>query len=196
MTQSLLIRRLFSYFNRFFMVPMFRLGLGPYIGNPFSGYVMVLKTIGRKTGKVRYAPVNYTIQNGSIYCLSGFGQVSHWYRNLRAQPQVEIILPGGTIIGEVEEVTDAEESLRAMRQILRSAGFAGFFEGFNPFTVSDEVLRAKLGGLPVIRIRPTGVGSGPSDGGGWLWLLGLGLTVVALLRWGRQRPAAHECRDS
>lgn len=187
MSHSLLLRRIFSYLNRFFMVPMFRLGLGPFLGSPFSGYIMVLKTIGKKTGKVRYAPVNYAILNGHVYCLAGFGHVAHWYRNLRAQPHVEVIMPGGTIMGVAEEVTDPDEAMRATLRMLRSAGFAGFFAGFNPLTASDEVVREKLAGLPVIRIRPTGVGSGPSDGGGWLWILVWGL-FIAVISWrGRGR---------
>ena len=40
-------QRLFRVLNRFFMVPMFRLGLGPFMGNPLSGYIMVIRTVGR-----------------------------------------------------------------------------------------------------------------------------------------------------
>lgn len=43
-----LMRRIFWFLNKFFMVPMFRLGFGPFFGNPLSGYIMVLKAIGRK----------------------------------------------------------------------------------------------------------------------------------------------------
>ena len=45
------MRRFFRFLNKFFMVPMFRLGFGPFFGNPLSGYIMVLKIVGRKTGK-------------------------------------------------------------------------------------------------------------------------------------------------
>ncbi len=49
---SNLCHRSFSLFNKLFMVPMFRLGFGPFVGNGISGYIAVLKTVGRKTGKV------------------------------------------------------------------------------------------------------------------------------------------------
>ena len=49
------MRSVFRVLNKFFMVPMFRLGFGPFFGNPFSGFIMVMKTIGRKTGKMRYS---------------------------------------------------------------------------------------------------------------------------------------------
>jgi hypothetical protein len=61
------VRRFWKIVNRLLIVPMFRLGLGPLFGNPISGYVIVLRTIGRKTGRVRYTPVTYCIANGSVY---------------------------------------------------------------------------------------------------------------------------------
>jgi hypothetical protein len=64
------MRRFFWFLNKYFMVPMFRLGFGPFFGNPITGYIMVLKVIGRKTGKLRYAPVNYAIMDGTSTCAS------------------------------------------------------------------------------------------------------------------------------
>ncbi|NOY98390.1 MAG: nitroreductase family deazaflavin-dependent oxidoreductase [Chloroflexi bacterium] len=164
------LRRFFRLLNKYFMVPVFRLGLGPFMGNPFSGYIMVLKTTGRKTGRERYAPVNYAILDGKIYCLSGFGKNAHWYRNLSAHPQIETILPAATLSGTAATVTDADEWLRAARRILKNSGFAGFLSGYNAFTVSDEELRARGDEMIVVRITPNGVRSGAADPGGWLWL--------------------------
>jgi deazaflavin-dependent oxidoreductase (nitroreductase family) len=176
------LRRIFWYFNRFFMVPMFRLGLGSFVGNPVSGYIMVIKTTGRKTGKVRYVPLNYAIINGSVYCLAGYGRLAHWYRNLSAQPRVEVILPGNTISGIAEDVTDGDERLIAIRQILINGGIPGLLLGVNPRSVSDEVLLQKAEGLPVIRIRPSGIANGPADAGGWLWIVVCVLSLVWLFR--------------
>jgi len=52
---------------------------------PLTGYIMVLKTTGRKTGRQRFTPVNYAILDGKVFCLAGFGKLAHWYRNLPAQ---------------------------------------------------------------------------------------------------------------
>jgi deazaflavin-dependent oxidoreductase (nitroreductase family) len=164
------MRRIFWFLNKFFMVPMMRLGFGPLFGNPFTGYIMVLKAIGRKTGKTRFAPVNYAIHRGNVYCISGGRESSDWYRNVRANPEIEVILPGGPIFGLIEEVTSLEERRVLIRQILKNAGFAGFFEGYNPFTISDEDLMQKSADLPLLRIKPTGIGSGASDAGGWAWV--------------------------
>jgi hypothetical protein len=112
--------------------------------------------------------------------MAGFGRLSDWYRNLQVTKEVETILPGGAIYGRVETVEDSEERKLILRMILKNAGFAGFFEGFNPFTVTDDELLAKTAGLPLLRIQPIGVGNGPSDPGGWMrvWT---GLSVLALV---------------
>jgi deazaflavin-dependent oxidoreductase (nitroreductase family) len=175
------MRRFFHVLNKFFMVPMFRLGLGAFFGNPLSGYVMVLKVTGRKSGRLRYTPVNYAIHNGRVYCVSGFRKVSDWYANLRAHPALEVILPGGAIAGTASEVNDPALRLAVIRKVLQNAGFAGFFEGYNPFRISDDELTKRTADMPLICIQPTGLGSGASDPGGWAWVWTLVGTVLLVL---------------
>ena len=178
------MRRFFRFLNKYFMVPMFRLGFGPFFGNPFSGYIMVLKVVGRKTGKLRYAPVNYAILDGKFYCISGYRQGSDWYRNLRAHPTIEAILPGGAIAGIATEITDPAIRLIAIRKVLQNTGFAGLFEGYNPFRISDEELFRKTADMPLVCIQPTGLGSGASDPGGWAWVwTPVSLIILAVLIW-------------
>jgi deazaflavin-dependent oxidoreductase (nitroreductase family) len=174
------LQRILKFVNRFFMVPLFRLGLGPFVGNPITGYIMLLKTIGRISGKERYAPVNYAILDGNIYCMAGFGKDTHWYRNLQSQPNIEIIIPSGPLAGVAEDATNSEEYLRILRQLLKNSGIAGFFAGFNPYAISDTELREKTTEFPLVRIRPTGIGSGAGDAGGWLWVLSLTVSMVVL----------------
>jgi deazaflavin-dependent oxidoreductase (nitroreductase family) len=174
------LRRLFWIINKLFMVPMFRVGLGPLVGNPLTGYIMVLKTIGRRSGKLRYTPVNYGIREGNVFCISGFGRSSDWYRNIQANPHIELLMPGGALAGIVEEVADRQERLSALRQILRNAGFAGLFYGAHPSRIPDEVLERRSAGTRIMRIRLVGLGSGPSDAGGWVWAGMLLLTIVLL----------------
>lgn len=164
------MRKIFKFLNRFFMVPLFRLGFGGLMTNPFSGYIMVMKMIGRKTQKVRYTPVNYAICRGSVWCISGGRKTSDWYKNLIAFPEIEVILPGGAIYGRVSEETDADTRRIVIRQILKNAGFAGYFEGYNPRKISDEELVNKTADLPLMKITPMGIGSGASDPMGWAWL--------------------------
>ncbi len=176
-----LMRRIFWFLNKFFMVPMFRLGLGPFFGNPLTGYIMVMRVIGRRTGKVRLTPVNYAIYKGKVYCISGGRKTSDWYKNLLANPEVELILPGGCLYARVEEVAALDDRCLIVRRILQNAGFAGFFEGYNPWRISDEDLMQKSSDLPLMRFHPLGPGSGPSDAGGWAWVWTFLLTVFLIV---------------
>ena len=178
-----IIRRIFWFLNKFFMVPLFRLGLGPLFCNPLSGYIMVLKPIGRKSGKTYFTPVNYAIHNGNIYCISGGRRTSDWFRNLLANPEIEIILPGGAVYTRSEEVSDPNERRIVARKVLINAGFAGFFEGYNPRTISDEVLQEKISALPVLRFRPLGLGNGASDPAGWAWVWAVLITIAIIWGW-------------
>ncbi len=172
------LRRIFWFINRFFMVPMYRLGLGFIVCNPLSGYIMVIKHTGRKSGRLYYTPTNYAIFDGWVYCISGFGRKADWYLNLQAHPHGEIILPGGAILGRAEEVDDPDEALKACKQIFKNAGFAGFLEGFNPWSAPDEKFLKTLQRAPVIKFQPIGVANGPADQGGWHWVT---LIIVILL---------------
>lgn len=176
------LRYIFWFLNKFFMVPIFRLGIGTFFGNPIWGYMMVLKTTGRKSGKTRYSPVNYAIQNGHVYCMAGWGHIADWYRNLLVVPNIELILPGRALVGLAEEVTNSAERITALRKVLKAGGFAGFMLGVNPYTASDEKLAEKTEGIPLIRIKPYGIGSGASDPGGWLWIPVVILMILSLLK--------------
>lgn len=176
------LRVAFKYANRFFMVPLFRLGLGRFIVSPFSGYILVLKTTGRKSGEARYAPLNYAVIEGDVFLLSGFGGGAHWLANLRADASVELLMPGGAVAGRAEEVTDPELAVKAMLRVVRNSGFALVFEGLNPLTTTDDRLIRQVGGRPVVRVRISGIAPGPHDPGGWGWIPSV-LGQVLALRW-------------
>ncbi len=171
------LRRIFRLLNRFFMVPAFRLGLGVLMGTPFSGYILVMKMKGWKSAKTRYVPVNYAIKNGNIYCLSGFGKQAHWYRNLMAGPDIELLLPGRNITAHVEDETERPDALDILRQVLKNSGFASFMAGINPFRISDEKLAEFAAEYRLLSLRPTGVLPSMADPGGKLWLLWIVLLI-------------------
>ena len=175
------LRKVFWFINRFFMVPAFRMGLGPLICNPVSGYIMVIRNIGRKSGKEYHTPTNYAIRDGYIYCMAGFGRKSDWYLNLAAHPHAELILPGRAVSCQMEEVKDPTEALEMCKQIFKNAGFAGFMEGYNPRQAPDEKFVQTLKRAPILRFRPTGIASGPTDAGGWHWVVLLLILIVLLI---------------
>ena len=179
-----LMRKAFRVMNRYFMVPAFRLGLGSILGSPYGGYIMVIKTLGHKSGKRRFTPVNYAVANGCVYCCAGFGGASHWVKNMLAHPQVELLLPGRAAACQAEFVEDEHEKRSVLRRILINSGFAAFaFGGINPFRVSDEKLDALTREYLVLRFRPTGFGAGAADPGGWLWLWPAAALIYLLWLW-------------
>ncbi|MEW5830483.1 MAG: nitroreductase family deazaflavin-dependent oxidoreductase [Chloroflexota bacterium] len=133
------LRRSFKVLNKF-MVFMFRIGLGWMINfwPAVVGRIMVIRHVGRKSGRALYVPVNYAVVDGEIYCMSGFGE-SHWYRNLVAHPEVELWLPRGRKEAIAEDVSDSPERAKIIRALVIASGFAaGAFGGINARKDSDE----------------------------------------------------------
>ncbi len=165
----------FLFFNRYYTVPAIKLGLAPLHANPVTGPFMLLRTRGRTSGRLREAPLGYVILDGCVYCCAGFGPRTQWYRNIRVDPRVEVVLPTAAIAGLAEEVTDPDELDRAWRALVRAMGLLGRSLVADVRTASSEELRSRTANLPLVRIRPTGIAAGPSDPGGWMWAT---ITVV------------------
>jgi deazaflavin-dependent oxidoreductase (nitroreductase family) len=175
------------------MLLLWRLGLGGWINSwpSVGGRIMVLTTIGRKSGRARRTPLNYAIVDGAIYCLAGFGGISDWYSNLLADPEVEVWLPHGWWLGVAEEVTDDAVRLPLLRQVLIGSGIVAPLVGVNPHTLSDDALAAATVPYRLIRIHCTEARTGP-DGPGdlaWVWPLS---TIAALLLLARR--SRRQCR--
>jgi deazaflavin-dependent oxidoreductase (nitroreductase family) len=173
----------FRWLNRY-MLLHWRLGLGPYANRrALSGQIMVLVHVGRKTGRIRRTPVNYVILDGDVYCTAGFGAVADWYRNLLANPQVEVWLPHGWWAGLAEDVSDSPERLALLRQVLIASGFAARAAGLDPMRMSDEALDAASRSYRLVRIRRTQALTGPGGPGdlAWVWPVATALLLGLLL---------------
>lgn len=168
------LRQGFKYFNRF-MLLLWRLGLGRWINAwpEVGGRIVVITHTGRKTGMRRRTPVNYTMANGDIYCTAGFGGISDWYRNIVADPQVEVWLPDGWWAGIADEVLDDQVRLPLLRQVLIDSGFAARAAGLDPMAMSNSELEAATSNYRLIRIRRTVARTGRGGPGdlAWVWPL-------------------------
>jgi deazaflavin-dependent oxidoreductase (nitroreductase family) len=168
------LRRGFKYFNRF-MLLMWRLGLGRWINAwpAVGGRIMVVTHTGRKTGRRRRTPLNYAEANGDIYCTAGFGGNSDWYRNILADPLVEVWLPEGWWAGLAEEVLDDQVKLPLLRQVLIDSGFAARAAGLDPMAMSNAELEAATAKYRLIRIRRAAARTGRGGPGdlAWVWPL-------------------------
>jgi len=183
----------FNGVNKYVSVPALKAGLGRYISNPFTGYLMILRTRGRMSGEMRDAPLGYTIVGEHVYCIAGFGRRTHWLQNLLADPRVEVILPGRSFSGLAEEVTDEEERRRVLAPLMRSMGaIAGMVGMGNPWRDPPEEIARKCEGMPLVRVKATGIAAGPDDPGGWFWVVPIAIGGWWLLRRlrGRSRRSA------
>lgn len=185
-------RSIFKLFNRF-MLLLWRLGLGPWLSYwpSVTGRFMVLVHKGRKTGTRRLTPVNYAIVNGDVYCIAGFGSISHWYKNIAANSAVEVWLPEGWWAGEAEDATHITDFLPVMRQVLAASGVVALLVGINPHYLSNAELAVKVATYRLVRIRRTAPRTGNEGPGDLVWVWPL--TLLGLLGWClRQRCASRD----
>jgi len=174
------LAQMFKYLN-IFMVLMWRLGMGRLLNiwPKHAGQIMVIGHTGRLSGLKRYTPVNYTIIDDFIYCTAAMGSQSHWYKNIMHIPQVELWLPDGRWQGEVEDATDEDIRLPALRQVLIASGFAAkLFEGIDPHTMSEQALDELTEDYRLIRIRRTHPCVGPGGPGELAWVWGIVLYLL------------------
>lgn len=177
------LRRFFRWLNRF-MIFMWRLGLGIWLNDArTSGQIMVITHIGRKSGLRRQTPVNYAIVDGELYCTSGFGRLADWYRNVRVQPKVEVWLPHGRWIGEVEDITSSPDYIYLMRQVLIGSGFAALLAGLNPRAMSDQEMITATRGYRLLHIRRTVAATGPGGPGDLAWVWPITTAFLLFLLW-------------
>lgn len=182
------IHDVFTTGNKYVIVPALKMGLGRYASNPFTGYLMILRTRGHKSGEMRDAPLGYTIVGEYVYCVAGFGRQTHWVQNVRADPNVEVILPSRSFSGLAEEVTDEAERGRVLPPLLRSMGaIAGMMGMGNPWRDAPEAIAARCEGMPLVRVRATGIAAGPEDPGGRYWVMPLAASALVTLWWLRGR---------
>jgi deazaflavin-dependent oxidoreductase (nitroreductase family) len=166
--------RSFKQLNRL-MVALFRLGLGGWVNGwpSVGGRILVLVHVGRKTGIRRRTPLNYATVDGEVYCTAGFGSSSDWYRNILANPEVEIWLPDGWWAGSATDISSSDTRIDLLRKVLVASGFAAWLAGIRPKTDSDQKLALLTEEYRLLRIRRshalTGRG-GPGDLA-WVWPL-------------------------
>jgi deazaflavin-dependent oxidoreductase (nitroreductase family) len=183
------LQRGFLVVNRWVAGPMLRSPFGRFAGNPFNGYLLILRTRGRRTGLTREAPLGYVLLDGFVYCVAGYGVATPWYRNLLDSPTVEVVLPGRTIQGIAGPVADDAEWLRAYRALITSFGLVGRLVDGDPHRVDDATLLATHRSLPVVRIRaleppgPIVGGTWDPGGRGWLAVWAVTLELIAGSVW-------------
>jgi len=86
---------------------LYRSGFGWILGNRF----LLLRHVGRKTGKIRYAVleiIQSAPDQGTYFIVSGFGTRSDWYQNIIQQSSVEIQVGGKLFKAEAQQLSPVE----------------------------------------------------------------------------------------
>jgi deazaflavin-dependent oxidoreductase (nitroreductase family) len=180
------LRTAFRILNEFMLI-LWRLGLAKY-GNPtrYGGAIMVIKHVGRKTGRIRYTPVNYHETDRYVYCTAGFGRKTHWYRNILAHPTIELWLPDSRWEGVAEDISDAQDRAALLRRVLLASGFAGPLFGVDPRRMDDNEIDALFDTYRLVRIQKVSPMTGPGGPGDlvWVWPVLVSILVLVLARRG------------
>ncbi len=82
------------------MAANYRRGFGP------RGAVLLLTTIGRRSGKPYVTPLQYEEVDGEYYIASARGKEADWFKNVTAHPQVHFQVRDQEFDALAEPVTD------------------------------------------------------------------------------------------
>jgi deazaflavin-dependent oxidoreductase (nitroreductase family) len=82
------------------MAANYRRGIGP------TRIVLLLTTIGRKSGLPRVTPLQFEEVDGVYYVASARGQDADWFKNVRANPDVRVRVREREFDATAEPITD------------------------------------------------------------------------------------------
>jgi deazaflavin-dependent oxidoreductase (nitroreductase family) len=168
-------RTAFRYGNRYVMVPVHRAGLAAWLGNPLTGWQLLLTTTGRKSRLRRSTPLGYLVADGAAWVMAGYGASTLWYQNLLADARVEVLVPArAPFAAEATETLDPAIRTRIIPRLVRSMALPGTMIGCLPWSATDETIVGLTAWVPLIRLSPADgsvLVAGPDDPGGlgWTW---------------------------
>jgi deazaflavin-dependent oxidoreductase (nitroreductase family) len=77
------------------------------LGNTYGRLVLLLATRGRRTGKPRVTPLQYEQVDGTFIIASARGTQADWFRNVLADPHVEVQVRRSHFSGIAETCVEA-----------------------------------------------------------------------------------------
>lgn len=137
--------------------------LGPIADLLKSRCVLVITTRGRKSGLPRKTAISFMQLGERLIVFSGWGRSSNWYRNVLANPEVEVQVGRRRMRATARLVSDPEERKKLMLQMQgRSSGcgppgpMRPVLKGLRIFDYEAEITMAVAqgGDLPVLEIVP------------------------------------------
>ena len=131
-------------------ITLYRLGLGPIIGK----YILVVSTYGRKTGKIRWTPVEYHQHQGQIFVMSGFADRPDWYQNLRENPPAGLNIANRQLCAKARKPETPEE-WEGVLAFLNSSPVAQLSEPELSEQPEDASLLDNIKNWPILTFDPT-----------------------------------------
>ncbi len=133
----------------------------PYQRNPnapIGKMVLLLTTIGRKSGQPRVTPLQYEEVDGAYYVGSARGTEADWYKNILACPQVELQIAERRLTARAETMTDPTRladflELRLKRHP-RMLGMMMLLEGLPPHPTRAQLEQAAQH-LALVKLTPS-----------------------------------------
>jgi deazaflavin-dependent oxidoreductase (nitroreductase family) len=143
-------------FRYVFKIPIlyYRLGLGGLVGPR----ILLLTTIGRKTGRTHYTPLEFTYDEstGSYFVMTGWGIKTDWYRNALANPQVKVQVGWKKFDAQAEPVPHVEVARFMMDIVQRAPRMLAVFQRWcdRPIdgTLTSYIYAAQF--FPSLWLRP------------------------------------------
>ncbi len=142
------------------MAANYRRGFGP------TRLVLLLTTIGRKTGQPRVTPLQFELIDGAYYVASARGPAADWFQNLRANPDVRVQVRDREFAAQAEVVTDPARladflELRLRRHPFMVRLIMSLFDGL-PWRFTRADLEAFCQTKALAILRPTAT-AGPAS---------------------------------
>lgn len=135
------------------MMANYKRGFGP------TRVVMILTTIGRKSGLPRQTPLQYEEVDGDYYIASARGADADWFRNIRANPKVHVQIRDREFDAIAEPVTDPVRiadfiELRLKRHPIMIRLIMHLFDGL-PLRFNRADLESMAREKALVRLHPT-----------------------------------------
>jgi deazaflavin-dependent oxidoreductase (nitroreductase family) len=128
------VLRKFFHFIHDTSVSLYRLSNGKFGGRVQGLQVLLLTTIGRKTGEERTTPLGYFMDAGNyIITASNAGRDRYpaWFHNLRAGPHLKIEIKDRQLEAEAEVASSEKRGLLWSQLISLSPAYANYTKRTN-----------------------------------------------------------------
>ena len=142
--------------NKYLVIPLYRVKLLPLLG--FGKIILILKTKGWKTGKIRRTPLEYRRYEGEVIIFAARGENATWIKNMRAHPDNVVVTIGFHKFNpDIEYISDMVQKQKIMKwYIAKYSKAAKQLFGWDPQKDNPETANfSKLASLITIVLLHT-----------------------------------------